>query len=139
MSDEQFYKTIVLRGAWEKAGLRESLPPPDVIDSQVCYMRDIAFARKVLALLKEHAGDLEVDRSIGTIERSLALRGEKNHDRESTGNTTGQSATRNDSRGGESTRLLDEQHEVACEYGAADDVETRTTVDGVRSGGGQGV
>ena len=79
VSDEQFYKTIVLRGAWEKAGLRESLPPPDVIDSQVCYMRDIAFARKVLALLKEHAGDLEVDRSIGTIERSLALRGEQNH------------------------------------------------------------
>jgi hypothetical protein len=42
-------------------------------------MRDIAFARKVLALLKEHAGDLEIDRSIGTIERSLALRGEQNH------------------------------------------------------------
>lgn len=79
--DERFHKTILPRGVWKKVGL----PPPDVSPppgepGQDCYMRDIAFARKVLALLKEHAGDLEVDRSIGTIERSLALRGEKNHD-----------------------------------------------------------
>lgn len=80
-NDERFHKTIVPIAGWEKAGLRghPDLPAPDVIDSQVCYMKDIAFARKVLALLKEHAGDPVIDRAILVVESSIAFRGDKNH------------------------------------------------------------
>ena len=71
--------------AWEQAGLRghPDLPPPAIVPppgelGQVCYIGDVALAKKVLALLKEHAGDPWIDRAILMASKSTAFRGASN-------------------------------------------------------------
>lgn len=60
-----FHKTTVPIAAWRKV-LKDvpSLPEPVVSDFAACYVADVDVGQRVLALLEERAGDVDVDIAI---------------------------------------------------------------------------
>lgn len=61
----EFHKTTVPIAAWRKV-LKDnpSLPEPVVSDFAACYVADVGVGQRVLALLEERAGDVDVDIAI---------------------------------------------------------------------------
>jgi hypothetical protein len=60
-----FHKTTVPLAAWQKVLKgNPSLPEPVVSSFAACYVADVDVAKRVLALLEERAGDVDVDRAI---------------------------------------------------------------------------
>lgn len=61
----EFHKTTVPIAAWRKV-LKDvpSLPDPVVSDFAACYVADVDVGQRVLALLEERAGDVDVDIAI---------------------------------------------------------------------------
>ena len=59
------YKTTVPIAGWRKV-LKDNpaLPAPIISDFAACYVADIDVARRVLTLLEERAGDIDVDIAI---------------------------------------------------------------------------